>query len=33
MIPSVIRGEWIPQESEESRPNERKRSVRVIDLA
>lgn len=32
LIPSVAKGEWLPRESKEVRPNKRKRSLEVVDL-
>lgn len=32
MIPSIAKGEWLPDESPKGRPNKRKRSVEVIGL-
>ena len=32
MIPTVARAEWLPVESEEERPNNRKRKAQSADL-
>lgn len=32
MIPSVAKGEWLPDESPRGRANKRKRGVEIVDL-